>query len=816
MFLAPALGAHGAVRPTELGYEVRCHVKVGEVAGSLYEGLGLCLGSGLLGGHVGLDRVLFICFAEDTRSLLPPNLLKDTAEVAKRSRSRSDTRLWDELRELFRDIDEGRHDVAPPIPAFNGGLFAKDVLLDEKLLLSDGLASELVSFARYDYREMVNVEVLGHVFEQSISDLETLHKVYSIDPDATESDPIKTHEARREMGVFYTPGWVTEYLVDATIGRVAQEKGFSLGSLSGITILDPACGSGAFLAQAFRYLVQLGKAAEREGLPLEQETLSALHGLMGRSALMGGLRGVDIMPEAVEIARLSLWLASATPDERLNVLDGIQVGNTLLSPSEGEPLPWLFPDVMDGGGFDVVVGNPPWGAKLDYPIDLTMEMAHGQFDSYELFVEKSIAGALAEGGLFGFVIPDRLLRPEGERLRRWLFDAFQVLEVIKLGEGVFSDVARASVLLVVRKSPPSETDKIRTLTVLKSDRVLLEESGSTYLHGLVAARGGYVTRSRIVSDDSYEIPLGATDEDFVIMEQMRSNQLAWIGADGIFGEYGRGVETGTEGWLVRCNACFEWQVGPRRSSKARGGTLEDKVCAYCSAVMRAGKYSDTANIISESRYEQASLPGDGWRRILFGEDVSRYSLGEGRWIRTGVPNVDYKDESLFAPGKLLIRQAGVAVNAAVDETDAMCLQSVYVYRLREDSGLSPYYVLACLASRAMLFFFHRLTNQSEWQSFPKLVHKTLQRLPIPDPHLDSKNGRALQDEIHRLAKARMGKLASESNDLDLEIENLVMSAYQLKTTQRQRVVQALQSAQRLRVIREMFPADPAFEDRLHL
>jgi hypothetical protein len=69
----------------------------------------------------------------------------------------------------------------------------------------------------------------------------------------------------------------------------------------------------------------------------------------------------------------------------------------------------------------------------------------------------------------------------------------------------------------------------------------------------------------------------------------------------------------------------------------------------------------------------------------------------------------------------------------------------------------------------MLFFFHRLTNQTEWQSFPKLVHSTLQRLPIPNP---GQAGRELHDRIAELGRRRMGLLAEDAHDLDLNIENL--------------------------------------------
>lgn len=755
-----------------------------------------------------LDRILFIAFAED-RPLLPDRLLQETARHAQMTRSRSQTKVWDEMRALFRDIDEGSDNATtdlPSIPAYNGGLFAEDHLLDHRISLPDELVLDLIGLGDYDYRQTIDVEILGHVFEQSISDLEALRSAHSLDSLAVETDAGSVIEARRALGVFYTPRWVTEYIVNATVGEIAASGGMEADRFAEIQILDPACGSGAFLAQAFRYLLELAAASTQEVLPDEQTALLEQRGVAQPSLYLSGLHGIDIMDEAVEIVRLSLWLASASPLERLERLDGIADGNTLAQVEGVNPLRELFPDEMASGGFDVVVGNPPWGADIDFELDPTLGLAAGQFDSYELFVERSLRDGLREGGMFGFVIPDRFLRPEGERLRRWLFDNHQVVEVIKLGEGVFAKVFRAAVILIVRKGTPSDDDEVRTLSTSAEDRHVLEATGATYLHALLEERAGTIRRDRITSDSAYNIPLGAAEEDFEIMSAMVSSARSWLGKDGIFDPYGRGVELGADGFVIRCDACFAWQVGPRRRSQARGGGYYEKECEHCGAHISDGAWAESAHIVSEESppagEDDQKFPSSRWHPLYIGHHISRYELKPPQWIRLGVPNIDYKDPALYTAPKLLIRQAGVGVN--VDETEAYCLQSAYVYRVRDEVGASPYFFLACLASRAMLFYFHRYTNQTEWQSFPKLVHTTLQRLPLPDPdQVDS----GLRSAIEEKSRQRMGVALDESHDLDLEIEDLVMEVYGLTAPQRQRVTGTLRSVQRLRIIREMFPAE---------
>jgi hypothetical protein len=410
--------------------------------------------------------------------------------------------------------------------------------------------------------------------------------------------------------------------------------------------------------------------------------------------------------------------------------------------------------------------------------------------------------------MFGFVVPDRLLRPEGERLRRWLFDNYRVLEVIKLGEGVFAHVFRAAVILIVQCEPPGPKDEIRTLSVTAEDRSMLEETGATYLHALLEERAGTISRKRVTEDPAYNFPLGASEQDFQIMARMKRNCRTWLGTDGLFEPHGRGVELGGDGFVIRCSACFSWQVGPRKRSQARGGGYADKNCTNCGATITDESWTESAHIIVDELPPPESstdreLPGDGWKPLYLGEDIARYELSKPRWIRLGVPNVNYKSADLYTPPKLLIRQAGVGVNAAVDETDAYCLQSAYVYRVREGVDANPYFFLACLCSRAMLFFYHRYTNQTEWQSFPKLVHSTLQKMPLPDPSLVKKS---LRVEIEEKTRQRMGMNHLDAHDIDLEIEDLTMQAYGLRPTERQRITHMLRAAQRLKVIREMFPS----------
>jgi RimJ/RimL family protein N-acetyltransferase len=119
-----------------------------------------------------LDRLIFVLFCED-RFLLPANTFKETFELGKRNRSRSQTKIWEQFQYLFEDIDKGRYDIQPHINAFNGGLFSEDLELNS-LVIKDDIWQDLVKFSDYDFESELDVDVLGHIFEQSISDIEEI------------------------------------------------------------------------------------------------------------------------------------------------------------------------------------------------------------------------------------------------------------------------------------------------------------------------------------------------------------------------------------------------------------------------------------------------------------------------------------------------------------------------------------------------------------------------------------------------------------------------------------------------------------------
>lgn len=299
-----------------------------------------------------LDRLLFIFFAEDCR-LLPPNLI---AQIVDRWETLNDNDdyhpLYDIFKKHFNYLNEGYQGKKYEIFAYNGGLFKPDEVLDSIKISDDLLVKHTKKLSAYDFESDVDVNILGHIFENSLSEIEEV------------SQQINSGEApqtskRKQDGVFYTPQYITKYIVDNTVGRLCSEKKKELNIIEDdylsdqrrqmqtkkrlldqlqqyrewllqITILDPACGSGAFLNAALQFLMAEHKQIDE----LEKKVLgySLEFQDVENYILENNLFGVDINEESVEIAQLALWLRTAKPHRKLNSLnENIKCGNSLIS-----------------------------------------------------------------------------------------------------------------------------------------------------------------------------------------------------------------------------------------------------------------------------------------------------------------------------------------------------------------------------------------------------------------------------------------------------------------------------------------------------
>ncbi len=409
-----------------------------------------------------IDRFLFVFFCEDNNGLLPANSISEIIKHWNKLREMDEYRpLYDIFKKYFEYINSGRAAAGDKqeIFAYNGGLFSTDTLLDQLIIEDNVLYTHTQKLSTYDFISEVDVNILGHIFEHSLNEIEEIQA-------ELEGNPVdKSKTKRKKDGVFYTPKYITEYIVENTVGKLCMDKKIELGIdedefikakkpnerkplleklnqykqyVLSLTICDPACGSGAFLNQAYVYLQK-----EHQYISdLESKLFDAPITITDVSAdiLENNLFGVDINEESVEIARLALWLRSAKKGRKLNNLSkNIKCGNSLIDDPKvagDKAFKWEeeFPQVFANGGFDVVIGNPPYGAKIEkteisfiskkYDYSLT-----GEVDTYIVFYFASSL-LLKYGGILGFITPDTWLTiSRGKGLRNFIANNYSIYDI---------------------------------------------------------------------------------------------------------------------------------------------------------------------------------------------------------------------------------------------------------------------------------------------------------------------------------------------------------------------------------------------------
>lgn len=432
-----------------------------------------------------IDRFIFVYFCEDV-GLIPPYTFRKILDAAKSTFTMSQTKIWNEVKGLFHSIDKGN----PPmdINRFNGGLFAEDQDLDN-LIIKDKPIKHLIQLAEYDFESELNVNILGHIFEQSISDIEEIKAEIR-----GETYDVKKGKRKKE-GVYYTPKYITKYIIDNTIGKLCEEKRAEFGIIDeeytkgrrnrrkltikkldenlqayrewllNITICDPACGSGAFLNQALEFLIE--EHAYLDDLHAQIFGSSIVFSAVSDHILENNLFGIDINEESAEIAKLSLWLRTAQRGRKLTSLNNnIKCGNSLIDEpqvSGDKAFKWHeeFPAVFAKGGFDVVLGNPPYLRVQGLREHFEKESAYyeeryvsatGRFDIYVLFIERAY-GMISSTGKIGFILPHKFMVSEfGKGIRKFLVNNKAVETIVHFGsEMVFEDVSTYTCILIMSK-----------------------------------------------------------------------------------------------------------------------------------------------------------------------------------------------------------------------------------------------------------------------------------------------------------------------------------------------------------------------------
>jgi len=631
------------------------------------------------------DRIIFVLFAED-RGLLTANTIQEIRERHKAD-GFGDRSMYDYYKLYFDAINAGNQKLN--IPKYNGGLFAQDAELDSLIIDDNILDLEAQALSDYDFMSDVSVNILGHIFEQSLTDLEEINA--SINEVAFDAKKSK----RKKDGVFYTPEYITKYIVENTLGKLCEDKRIKL-NIGSETLVSPknpkkptkkeqiqkdnleeyrpACGSGAFLNQALDFLINAHQALQKDLVVMGDITA---YYEIEKSILENNLYGVDINEDAVEIAKLSLWLRTASKGRELTKLaNKIKCGNSLIDDKSvvDNAFVWEeeFSEVFESGGFDVVIGNPPWGAELPKEQTSFLQSKYPIFtsksnDSY-LFFTFIALNILRKNGLFGFIIPNTWMQINTAKDIREKLLEYDILNIIDYGDGVFENVTAESSTLIIQNT----LNNLKTVKVEK-----LKNNLHLFSYNVNKENWFNDSYKRIIlekNNDIYQFILKITKDS------TKFNNIAEII------------------WGIK-----PYQVGH-------------------------GTPKQTKEMLKNRIYHSNTKQNETYKSLLVGSNINKYSLyfNNDLFIQYGKNLMYPSNEAKMIAPKLLMRQTSDKLRVVYDDKSYYCQNSIFIIT---SDKVNLLYLNSLLNSK-LLNFLYSLENPQTGKTFAEIKPSVVKDLPI--------------------------------------------------------------------------------------
>ncbi|KAA6320951.1 Type IIS restriction enzyme Eco57I [termite gut metagenome] len=572
----------------------------------------------------------------------------------------------------------------------------------------DVLKENILKLVVYDFDTEIDVTILGHIFENSLSEIESIEATLAVTQNT--DIPVATVSKRKKDGIFYTPRYITTYIVENTLGKLCSDKKAELAFdeseyfsdkkrakfdtkklsdkltvyrdwLLSLTICDPACGSGAFLNAALDFLMNEHRLVDEMTAKLFGSAI--VFPDIENAILENNLYGVDINEESVEIAQLSLWLRTAKPQRKLNSLNNnIKCGNSLISDPEvaGEKaFDWHkeFPQVFEKGGFDVVIGNPPYGAKID-----RLQIAHlaqkytdlgislSLNDTYFVFCAMSLENILHTNGYLGFITPNTWkLIDNAKSFRNALFTKFKICQIVQHLNKVFEDATVDCDTLIIKKSPSDDNVLIRFMkdSLIENEHLLAQ--------------------TRLEKQDY--INLFLTQKDYDLKTKIISLSV-----------------------LVKDELIIKNGAKPYEKGK--------------------GKPAQTDKTMKEKPFTSEIKKDDSFSPLIGGSLFHKYKLlwRNDSWVQYGEWLAAPREKAIFdAKEKLIFRQTSDSIIGTFISNNFIIRNNTHIILNKEDSNYDLKYVLTILNSKLINYFYWTI-NPEKREAMAEVKAFHLGLLPI--------------------------------------------------------------------------------------
>jgi type I restriction-modification system DNA methylase subunit len=656
-----------------------------------------------------IDRIIFLRICED-RGIEPANQLLDM------SKSKG---IYPQMVQLYQRADlkynSGLfHFKSEKGESNHADKFTPSLEIDDRVLKE--IIKSLYYPCPYIFKE-IPVEILGQVYEQFLG------KVIRLTP-GRQAKIEEKPEVRKAGGVYYTPSYIVDYIVTNTVGKLVE--GMNPEQVSQLRVVDPACGSGSFLLGAFQYLLDWheGWYLQHDPQKWVKGKLPALIPTEGggwklttaekKRILVNNIYGVDIDAQAVEVTKLSLLLKVLEEEsgqlslglERVlpDLGDNIKCGNSLIGwdyfegqliPDEKElervnPFDWQrnFPQVFARGGFDAVIGNPPYVQSRDDQFEekekkyyfKKYQAAEYQINTFSLFLEKGI-NLLNFNCFLGMIIPNYWLSTKyDKKLRDLIFNKNDVQELLNV-YNVFNDASVDTLILISSRTYKETYPKnflvksiSRELRNIPDRLLAIQEKKWSYVH----------KHTLFESND---------DLSLSFVEGITLN----------------GIKTIEE--------IFDLKFGMKPYELGKGNPPQSK------------------KIVNEKPFIVKDCLGQDYVRLLKARNVKRYNLKwQGDWIKYGAHLAAPRDPLIFEGERILLQRIVSGDHLDGTFTDEKYICNTDVITLKPKRSLENHnikFFLGIVVSKLLLFYLRSKNVNLDRETYPKINTNTLYLVKIP-------------------------------------------------------------------------------------
>ncbi len=651
-----------------------------------------------------------------------------------------------------------------------------------------------------------------------------------------ESTSLITEE---NLGQYYTPEYIVEYIINKTLGHVVNCK-----ELNDIKILDPAIGMGIFLKKAYDFLNKFQRknnqwnehirrniiANNLYGVDLDIKQI--FYSIENLSLLGYSLNikqadflvpppGTDILIEPKYSRKLHSFRKRISEDfikrgrmdsslltELILIEDKIkqkiknQVQEFYHDSYSNNLNLWtrLFPEVDK---WDVIIANPPWGADLKrYSVKLfnLYQSGGNQADSWALFLEQCLKNLTINGRL-GFVIPNTFLINENYyKIRKIIIEEYTIHYIMNLGENVFKDVSQPSMIIILENKKPEGNDQVKVISNIRKKKLFKINLVNNSLNYR------FYQQSSFRNNSNFQLNIFSSGSEKLLKQIEKGSGPIYerVFKLGTLVTNGRGVELNKKGRVIQCGKCGWWNP-PLMMRKAK---IPKKICRnnQCKNLLTLDSIEDQ---IVKNYYFQNSVP------FLTGEHIHRYWISPHYFIDPFRLGIQYKDPLIYKGPKLLLRKTGHGIRTVIDYENRWVSQVVYIFQLKSlatQNSISLEYILGVLNSKLIYYYYYHKYADPFRDTFPHFTQNKFLDLPIRIPVSSderelvekiAKQAHFLQLEYHRINKLNdsekhLAKLLRELKQLENRLNLDVFLLYEISKEDQEIIKDTLEHFAKLR------------------